>query len=92
MLGWYKQRPIRRLWNSKQPEGCEASESLVELAETRSVARALRFAGFGLEFTSAEEVSHVAAAEPEKEQTTRNRLHQCSLKAMRRANRIKSVK
>jgi hypothetical protein len=45
------------------------SESLVELAETRSVARALRFAGFGLEFTSAEEVSHVAAAEPEKEQT-----------------------
>ena len=45
------------------------AESLVELAETRSVARALRFAGFGLEFTSAEEVSHVAAAEPEKEQT-----------------------
>ena len=30
------------------------AESLVELAETRSVARALRFAGFGLEFTSAE--------------------------------------
>jgi hypothetical protein len=35
------------------------AESLIELAETRSVARALRFAGFGLEFTSAEEVSHV---------------------------------
>jgi hypothetical protein len=38
----------------------------MELAETRSVARALRFAGFGLEFTGAEEVSH-AAAEPERE-------------------------
>lgn len=46
------------------------AESLVELAETRSVARALRFAGFGLEFAGAEEVSHVAAAELEKEQTT----------------------
>lgn len=46
------------------------AESLIELAETRSVARALRFAGFGLEFTGAEEVSHVAAAEPEKEQTS----------------------
>ncbi len=46
------------------------AESLIELAETRSVARALRFAGFGLEFTGAEEVSHVAAAELEKEQTT----------------------
>lgn len=46
------------------------AESLVELAETRSVARALRFAGFGLEFTGAEEVSHVAATELEKEQNT----------------------
>jgi hypothetical protein len=45
------------------------AESLIELAETRSVARALRFAGFGLEFTGAEEVSHVAAAEQEREQT-----------------------
>ncbi len=44
------------------------AESLIELAETRSVARALRFAGFGLEFTSAEEVSHVAVAEPERQQ------------------------
>ena len=41
------------------------AESLIELAETRSVARALRFAGFGLEFTGAEEVSHVAATEAE---------------------------
>jgi hypothetical protein len=46
------------------------AESLIELAETRSIARALRFAGFGLEFTGAEEVSHVAAIEPELEQTT----------------------
>ena len=45
------------------------AESLVELAETRSVARALRFAGYGLEFTGAEEVSHVGATEPEKELT-----------------------
>ena len=45
------------------------AESLIELAETRSIARALRFAGYGMEFASAEEVSHVAAAEPEKEQT-----------------------
>jgi hypothetical protein len=35
------------------------SESLIELAETRSCARALRFAGYGLGFTSAEEVSHL---------------------------------
>ncbi len=34
------------------------SDSLIELAETRSCARALRFAGYGLEFTGAEEVSH----------------------------------
>jgi hypothetical protein len=46
------------------------AESLVELAETRSIARALRFAGFGLEFTGAEEVSHVVVTEPETEQTT----------------------
>jgi hypothetical protein len=39
------------------------SESLIELAETRSVARALRFAGYGMEYTGAEEVSHVAGAE-----------------------------
>lgn len=39
------------------------AESLVELAETRSIARALRFAGYGMEYTSAEEVSHVPATE-----------------------------
>ena len=56
------------------------AESLVELAETRSVARALRFAGYGLEFTSAEEVSHVAAADSGKEQIAAKPLHQHSLK------------
>ncbi len=35
------------------------AESLIELAETRSIARALRFAGYGVEFTGLEEVSHV---------------------------------
>ncbi len=35
------------------------ADSLVELAETRSIARALRFAGFGLEFCGAEEIAHL---------------------------------
>ncbi len=34
-------------------------ESLIELAETRSIARALRFAGYGVEYTGLEEVLHV---------------------------------
>jgi hypothetical protein len=46
------------------------ADSLVELAETRSIARALRFGGIGVEFTSAEEVSHVAQPEPEREHTS----------------------
>lgn len=45
------------------------SESLIELAETRSIARALRFSGYGMEFCGAEEVSHVDAAESFREQT-----------------------
>jgi hypothetical protein len=45
------------------------ADSLVELAETRAVARALRFGGIGVEYTGAEEVSHVANIEPEREQT-----------------------
>lgn len=36
------------------------AESLIELAETRSIARALRFAGYGVEYTGLEEVLHVA--------------------------------
>jgi hypothetical protein len=46
------------------------AESLVELAETRSIARALRFAGYGLEFCGAEEVSHVMETEAGPERTT----------------------
>jgi hypothetical protein len=45
------------------------ADSLVELAETRAVARALRFGGIGVEYTGAEEVSHVASVDPEREQT-----------------------
>ncbi len=45
------------------------ADSLVELAETRAIARALRFSGIGVEFTSAEEVSHMAASDSEKEQS-----------------------
>ncbi|MEW6532040.1 MAG: hypothetical protein AB1473_14475 [Thermodesulfobacteriota bacterium] len=44
------------------------ADSLVELAETRAIARALRFGGIGVEYTGAEEVSHVVAAEPDREQ------------------------
>jgi hypothetical protein len=40
------------------------ADSLLELAETRSIARGLRFSGYGVEYTSAEEISHVVA-EPE---------------------------
>src|SRR5208337_5631125 len=42
---------------------------LVELAETRSIARALRFAGFGLEFCGAEEIAHVPEGDPEPQRT-----------------------
>ncbi|MBI5250203.1 MAG: hypothetical protein HY912_11975 [Desulfomonile tiedjei] len=45
------------------------ADSLVELAETRAIARALRFGGIGVEYTGAEEVSHVVVSEPEREQT-----------------------
>lgn len=45
--------------------GCSSSEkdqdfitSLLEVAETRAIARALRFAGYGLEFTGSEEISY----------------------------------
>jgi hypothetical protein len=46
------------------------SDSLVELAETRAIARALRFGGFGVEYCGAEEVSHVGD-EISSEQTRR---------------------
>jgi len=43
------------------------ADSLLELAETRSIARGLRFSGYGVEFTSAEEVGN---AIPETEPTS----------------------
>ncbi len=39
------------------------ADSLVELAETRAIARALRFSGIGVEYTGFEEVTHVPATE-----------------------------
>lgn len=45
------------------------AESLIELAETRSIARALRFAGYGLEFCGAEEIAGVADGEQNSERT-----------------------
>ena len=33
--------------------------AILELAETRAIARSLRFSGYGVEFCSAEEVSHL---------------------------------
>lgn len=38
--------------------------AILELAETRAIARALRFGSYGVEYCSAEEISHL---EPEKE-------------------------
>ena len=45
------------------------ADSLVELAETRAIARALRFGGIGVEYTGAEEVSHVSNVEADGEQS-----------------------
>jgi len=45
------------------------SESLIELSETRSIARALRFAGYGLEFCGAEEIAHILDGEQDSERT-----------------------
>lgn len=42
---------------------------MIELAETRSVARALRFAGYGLEYCGAEEVSHLETGETNEAQS-----------------------
>ena len=39
------------------------ADSLVELAETRAIARALRFGGIGVEYASAEEIAYAAVAE-----------------------------
>ncbi len=38
--------------------------AIIELAETRAIARSLRFAGYGVEYCSAEEVSHLEQEKP----------------------------
>lgn len=40
--------------------------AILELAETRAIARSLRFAGYGVEFCGAEEVSHLENGSAEK--------------------------
>jgi len=37
----------------------DIAPAILELAETRAIARSLRFAGYGIEYCSAEEVSHL---------------------------------
>ena len=64
------QRAVHRLRaHANSQRDAKLADSLVELAETRGIARALRFAGFGLEYCGAEEISHIEAADSEKEQT-----------------------
>jgi hypothetical protein len=41
--------------------------AILELAETRAIGRSLRFAGYGVEYCSAEEVSHLENGNAEKE-------------------------
>ena len=45
------------------------ADSLLELAETRSIARALRFSGYGMEYTSFEEVTHVVDTDRPEERS-----------------------
>ena len=37
----------------------EIAPAILELAETRAISRGLRFAGYGIEYCSAEEISHI---------------------------------
>ena len=41
--------------------------AILELAETRAIARSLRFAGYGVEYCSAEEVSHLEKVQVDKQ-------------------------
>ena len=42
----------------------QIAPAILELAETRAIARSLRFAGYGVEYCSAEEVSHLENGSP----------------------------
>jgi len=43
--------------------------AILELAETRAIARALRFAGYGVEYTGAEEMSHISGSRKGTDET-----------------------
>jgi hypothetical protein len=68
------------------------AESLIELAETRSIARALRFAGYGMEYCGAEEVSHVGDSEQDPERNGEQRPeNSTALWQWQRQTRIKTA-
>jgi hypothetical protein len=48
---------VRALATTKRDQ--QIAPAILELAETRAIARSLRFAGYGVEYCSAEEVSHL---------------------------------
>lgn len=50
------QRPFNAYGTSNKSRDAHLAQTLIELAETRAIARALRFAGFGVEYTGAEEM------------------------------------
>ncbi|RJR44066.1 MAG: hypothetical protein C4576_13505 [Desulfobacteraceae bacterium] len=52
--------------------------AILELAETRAIARSLRFAGYGVEYCSAEEVSHLqnGGPNPPSDAETHTKPHQ----------------
>lgn len=61
-------------------------DSLLELAETRSIARALRFAGYGVEYTGIEEIGDAPAHQISEVKTTTNGVVQDPIsKSQRRA-------
>lgn len=62
------------------------SNALVELAETRAIARALRFAGYGVEFTGFEEMPENLDSEQNKESATKAQLE--AIAAIARKNNI----
>lgn len=64
------------------------AESLIELAETRSIARALRFAGYGVEYTGAEEVSHVPSGEATTERPNPRSVEQPYLREVKREESV----
>ena len=52
------------LGNATVQRDARLKNAILELAETRAIARALRFAGYGVEYTGYEEVDYEPAKEP----------------------------